>query len=309
MAQDKPDHPARPRRSQADDASPLQALRDTLPTLSGATARAAAHIVASPAEVSGMSITHLAAASDVSPATLTRLAGVLGYSGFPALRAAIATEHGREVQGGWQRDIGTAINPADTAEDVLGVLVSAQTRAARHLMGALDLDGASRAAGWIAAAGRIHLHGEWGDSVALHELYLRLLRIGRPVWRHESQQASRVAASLMGPGDVALVLARSTEDVAALEFCRLSAARGAHTVAIISDPGCTLAREVEVALYTGTREGSAWTDYFAGRASDTLTAALLWVLVAQRIPDALGIEFVIGPDTGSVPPPPPSTKS
>ena len=306
MAQD---HPTRSRRAQADDASPLQALRDTLPALSGATARAAAHIVASPAEVSGMSITHLAAASQVSPATLTRLAGVLGYSGFPALRAAIATEHGREVQGGWQRDIGTAISPDDSAEDVLGVLVSAQTRAARHLMGALDLDGAARAAGWIAAAGRIHLHGEWGDSVALHELYLRLLRIGRPVWWHESQQASRVAASLMGPGDVALVLARSPEDAAALEFCRLSAARGAHTVAIISDPDCTLAREVEVALDTGTREGSAWTDYFAGRASDTLTAALLWVLVAQRIPDALGIEFVVGPATRSTPPPPPSTRS
>ena len=294
-------------RSRADDASPLQALRDTLPTLSGATARAAAHIVAAPAEASRMSITHLAASSDVSAATLTRLAGLLGYSGFPALRAAIATEHGREVQGGWQRDIGSAIGPEDSAKDVLDVLVAAQTRAARHLMGALNLEDAARAADWIATAGRIHLHGEWGDSVALHELYLRLLRIGRPVWWHESQQASRVAASLMGPGDVALVLARSTEDVAALEFCRLSAARGAHTVAIISDPECTVAREAEVALYTGTREGSAWTDYFAGRASDTLTAALLWVLVAQRIPDALGIEFVVGPDTR--PTPPPSTRS
>lgn len=292
----------------ADDTSPLQALRDTLPTLTGATARAAAHIVAAPAEASRMSITQLAAASDVSAATLTRLAGLLGYRGFPALRAAIATEHGREVQGGWQRDIGTAISPEDSAEDILGVLVSAQTRAARHLMGALDLGGASAAADWIAHAGRIHLHGEWGDSVALHELYLRLLRIGRPVWWHESQQASRVAASLMGPGDVALVLARSNQDAAALEFCRLSGARGAHTVAIISDPDCTLSREVDVALDTGTREGSAWTDYFAGRASDTLTAALLWVLVAQHIPDALGIKFTVGP--GDQPAPPaPSTKS
>lgn len=305
MVQDNADRAACSSRPQADDASPLQALRDTLPRLTGATARAAAHIVAAPAEASRLSITRLAAASEVSAATLTRLAGLLGYSGFPALRAAIATEHGREVQGGWQRDIGTAISPEDSAEDVLGVLVSAQTRAARHLMGALDLDGASRAADWIATAGRIHLHGEWGDSVALHELYLRLLRIGRPVWLHESQQASRIAASLMGPGDVALVLARSPQDVAALEFCHLSAAQGAHTVAIVSDPDCKLAQDVDVALDTGTREGSAWTDYFAGRASDTLTAALLWVLVAQRIPDALGIEFMVGPGDRPTDPAPP----
>ena len=303
MVQDQPDSPARPPRPQADDASPLQALRDALPTLTGATARAAAHIVAAPAEASRMPITQLAAASEVSAATLTRLAGLLGYTGFPALRAAIATEHGREVQGGWQQDIGTAISPEDDAQDVLNVLVAAQTRSARHLMGALDLDGASRAAGWIATAGRIHLYGEWGDAVALHELYLRLLRIGRPVWWHESQQASRVAASLMGPGDVALCLSRSSENAAALEFCRLAAARDAHTVAIVSDPECALAQQVDVALDTGTREGEAWTDYFAGRASDTLAAALLWVLVAQRIPDALGIDFVIGPASATPPPP------
>ncbi|WP_154792369.1 MurR/RpiR family transcriptional regulator [Occultella kanbiaonis] len=273
----------------ADSTSPLQALRDSLPTLTGATARAAAHIVADPAAAGRESITRLAEAAGVSAATLTRLADLLGFDGFPALRAAIATEHGREVQGGWQRDIGTEIGPNDPPEQVLGVLVAAQHRAARQAMGAVHLRTADQVADWIAHAARIHLYGEWGDSVALHELYLRLLRIGRPVWWHEGAQAARVAAGLMGAGDVALALSRSGRDEIAVDFLARARANGAHSVVITGDPTAQLATDADATLYTGTREGTAWTDHFAGRVGDTLTAALLWVLVAQRVPDALGI--------------------
>jgi DNA-binding MurR/RpiR family transcriptional regulator len=273
----------------ADSTSPLQALRDSLPSLTGATARAAAHIVADPAAAGRESITRLADAAGVSAATLTRLADLLGFDGFPALRAAIATEHGREVQGGWQRDIGTEIAPNDPPEQVLGVLVAAQHRAGRQAMGAVDLRTADRVADWIAHAARIHLYGEWGDAVALHELYLRLLRIGRPVWWHEGAQAAQVAAGLMGAGDVALALSRSGRDEIAAGFLARARANGAHSVVITGDPTAQLATDADAALFTGTREGKAWTDYFAGRVGDTLTTALLWVLVAQRVPDALGI--------------------
>ncbi len=77
----------------------------------------------------------------------------------------------------------------------------------------------------------------------------------------------------------------------ATELCTLARAHGAHTVVIVGDPDCELARNADAALFTGTRQGTAWTDHFAGRSSDSLTAALLWVLVAQRVPDALGLEI------------------
>ncbi|TDE94970.1 MurR/RpiR family transcriptional regulator [Occultella glacieicola] len=297
--------------SHADSTSPLQALRDSLPGLTGATARAAAHIVADPAAAGRESITRLAQAAGVSAATLTRLANLLGFDGFPALRAAIATEHGREVQGGWQRDIGTEIQPDDSPDQVLGVLVAAQHRASRQALGSIDLAAADRAAGWLANASRIHLYGEWGDSIALHELSLRLLRIGRPVWWHEGAQAARVAASLMQPGDVALALTRSGRDEVATEFLALARINGAHTVVLTGDPTASLATDADVALFTGTREGTAWTDYFSGRVGDTLTTALLWVLVAQKVPDGLGVSYggqkVPAPTRLTRPPTTPST--
>lgn len=275
----------------APDVSPLQALRDLHERLGGAAARAAGVILAAPARAARSSITDLARFCDVSPATLSRLAATLGYDGFVAMRAAIATEHGREIQGGWQRDIGTKIAPDDDPTKVLSVLVAGQNQAARNATAAVDLEAADRAAGWIAEASRIHLYGDWGDSVSLYELYLRLLRIGRPVWFQDSPRGSKLTAGLLGPGDVLICLARTGHDEIAQAVCAVANARGAHTVVITGDPGTDLARAADVALFTGTRPGSSWTDYFGGRASDHLTASLLWVLVAQRVPDGLGVSY------------------
>ncbi|RPK54826.1 hypothetical protein EES43_27560 [Streptomyces sp. ADI96-02] len=62
---------------------------------------------------------------------------------------------------------------------------------------------------------------------------------------------------------------------------------GALTAVITGSPQSPIAAEVDVALHTGTGVGGSWTDYFAGRSSDSLIGALLWALVAQRIPDRI----------------------
>ncbi|MFC5230571.1 MurR/RpiR family transcriptional regulator [Pseudonocardia zijingensis] len=279
-----------PRR--ADEASPLQQIRDALGSLSGATRRVADTILSSPAEAGRSSITVLAARAEASAATVTRLAALLGYSGYPALRAAIATEYGRGVQGGWERDIGSVINPADPPEQVLTVLASAQSRALRNAMGSIDLAAAAQVADRMATASRIHVFGEWGDAIPARELTIRLLRIGRPTWFHEGRQASQVATSLMHRGDVALAVDRSGNDPVAQDFLARAAARGAFTAVITGTPDSATAARAEAVLFTGARENSTWTDHFAGRSSDTLMASLLWVLVAQRTPEALAEAFV-----------------
>jgi DNA-binding MurR/RpiR family transcriptional regulator len=282
----------------ADEASALQQLRDALPSLSGATRRVAETILDVPAESGRWSITVLAGRADTSPGTVTRLAAQLGYAGYPALRAAVATDYGRSVQGGWERDLGSVLTPADLPEKVLTVLAATQSRALRNAMGAIDLAAVARVADRVAAARRIHVYGEWGDAIPARELTIRLFRIGRPVWFHESPQDARIATSLLHRGDVAIVVARSGVDEAPRAFLVDAAERGAFTVAITGNPESPVAAAAEVALFTGTREGATWPDHFAGRTSDTLLAGLLWVLVAQRTPDALAEAFVTlhGPD-------------
>ena len=283
--------------ARASEASPLDVIKDAMPTLTGATLRVAETILADPDQVGRGSITTLAARASTSPATVTRLSKALGFGGYPALRAAIATENGRGVQAGWERDIGSEITPTDTPEQVLNVLASTQSRALRNAMSSIDLQTIADVADRIAVAGRIHIYGEWGDAIPAKELYIRLLRIGRPVWFHEGAQDSRIGASLLGEGDVALVLCRSGEDPIAEQFIEMANSGGAFSTVITGAPESSLSEIAQATLFTGTRQGQFWTDYFAGRTSDALTAGLLWVLVAQRVPDTIAAvyEHLYGP--------------
>ncbi|WP_228266116.1 MurR/RpiR family transcriptional regulator [Microlunatus elymi] len=263
---------------------PLQLVSDSIPRLRGATARVAELILAAPDRVASGSITRLAADAETSPATVTRLANHLGFDGFPALRTAIAMETGRAAQAGWQRDIGSAIAVGDSPEQVLNVLAATEANALRSALAAVDLDAAGRAADAIAAAGRVHIYGEWGDAPPAQELYFRLLRIGVPVWFHDGPRSAQVGARQLTSGDVGIVVSRSGDNPAAAQFLETATNGGALGVLITGEPDSTAAGLGAVVLYTGTRNGPDWTGFFAGRASDVLTAGLLFVLVAQRLP-------------------------
>lgn len=279
----------------ADSPSPLQLVRRALPDLQGATKRVAEHILANPDEVARGSITKLAETAQTSAATVTRLSTHLGFAGYPALRAAVAMEIGRGLEAGWASDIGLAIGPADPPEQVLNVLASTQANALRNALAAIDLNAATRVADAIAGARRTHIYGEWGDAIPARELYIRLLRIGIPVWFFDGPQSAQIAAGLLGPGDVALVVTRSGTDPTTLEFIKRSKAEDALTVAITGVVDSPIGRAAEVVVDTGTAAGGTWTEFFAGRASDTLTAGLLFVLVAQRVPDHLTANHPNGP--------------
>ncbi|MFF6981360.1 MurR/RpiR family transcriptional regulator [Streptomyces sp. NPDC008343] len=273
--------------SMMDEASPLELLRSALPGLTGAKLRVAEVVLRDPAVVGRSSITWLAGEAHTSPATITRLSTALGFDGFPELRAALAREHGRGVQAGWERDIGSAITPDDPADKVLSTLAANQFSAARNAMASVDLDAMARVADRIVSAQRVQLFGEWGDAPPAHELYLRLFRIGIPVWYDEGAYFAQVGASLLGPGDVALVISRSGESPIATKFVQVAREHGAMTALITGNPKSSIGTEVDEPLHTGTGVGGSWTDYFAGRSSDSLVGALLWALVAQRVPDRI----------------------
>ncbi|MFJ1787045.1 MurR/RpiR family transcriptional regulator [Streptomyces anulatus] len=269
------------------ETSPLELLRSSLPDLTGAKLQVAEVILRDPAMVGRSSITWLAGEASTSAATISRLSTSLGFEGFPELRAALAREHGRGVQAGWERDIGSAITPDDPAEKVLSTLAANQFSAARNAMASVDLEAMAEVADRIVSAQRVQLFGEWGDAPPAHELYLRLFRIGIPAWYGDGAYFAQVGASLLAPGDVALVVSRSGESPIAMKFVEVAQEHGALTVVITGNPQSPLGTEVDVPLHTGTGVGGSWTDYFAGRSSDALVGALLWALVAQRVPDRI----------------------
>lgn len=268
----------------ADSSRPaLQALREILPDLNLTMRRVAEEILADPVGAGSTSITALATRAEAAPATVSRLAARLGYTGFPALRSAIAVENGRNAQSGWEQDIGTSITPDDSAADVLDLLAGTAARALRDAVALIDVALLERAADAIAAARRVHLYGDWGDGVALGELTMRLQRIGVAAWHVEGGPVTiRAACNTLGIEDVVVVLNRSGEDEVSTRLLHDARVLGVTTIALHGAPGSPVAEGADLSIFSGIRNGHVWTQYYSGRASDTLVASLLWVLVAQR---------------------------
>lgn len=260
----------------------LQTLRDALPDLAPTLRRVAEEILADPLAAGSTSITALGRRAGTNPTTVSRLAPRLGYSGFPELRSAIALENGRNAQSGWERDIGGEISPEEPAVDVLDILASTAARALRDAVSGIDVARVEQAARAIAGAERVHLYGEWGDSVALREMHMRLQRIGVAAWFLDAGPVTlHAVCNTLTAQDVVVVLNRSGEDDVTARLLREASARGATTVAVHGMPGSPVADEAEISVYSGIRNGEVWTSYYSGRASDTLVTSLLWVLVAQ----------------------------
>lgn len=260
----------------------LQSIRDAVPALNPTMRRVAEMILTDPLAAGSSSITTLAKSADAAPATVSRLAARLGYQGYPALRSAIALENGRNAQSGWERDIGSAITPQDSAGDVLDILAGTAARALRDAVAGIDIDAVQRAASVVARAERVHLYGEWGDSVALRELHMRLQRIGVAAWFLDGGPATLHAiCNTMTDTDAVVVLNRSGTDDVTARLLREARTMGATTVAIHGDPGSPVDQGADISVFTGIRNGEVWTHYYSGRASDTLVSSLLWVLVAQ----------------------------
>jgi len=281
------------RRNELSDptnASPLELVRLAAPRLAGGKLRAAEVILRDPRAVGENSITWLANEASTSATTITRLASSLGFAGFPALRAAIALENGRGAQAGWEREIGAAILPDDPPEQVLSTLAGNQFNAARSAMASVDLAALTTLAGVIVGARRVHLFAEWGDAPVAYELFLRMFRIGIPIWFHEGAHIARIAAGLQHRDDLALVISRSGESAIAEHFFEVARVHAVTTAVITGDPNSRLASFADISVATGTPTVgvTSWTDYFAGRSSDTLVCAALWALVAQRVPDLMG---------------------
>ena len=268
----------------ADSSRPaLQALREILPDLNLTMRSVAEEILADPVGAGSTSITALATRAEAAPATVSRLAARLGYTGFPALRSAIAVENGRNAQSGWEQDIGTSITPDDSAADVLDLLAGTAARALRDAVALIDVALLERAADAIAAARRVHLYGDWGDGVALGELTMRLQRIGVAAWHVEGGPVTiRAACNTLGIEDVVVVLNRSGEDEVSTRLLHDARVLGVTTIALHGAPGSPVAEGADLSIFSGIRNGHVWTQYYSGRASDTLVASLLWVLVAQR---------------------------
>jgi DNA-binding MurR/RpiR family transcriptional regulator len=257
-------------------------IRALVPTLAPAERRVAKQVCDDPAAAAGSTIGQLAAASATSVTTVTRFSRAVGFTGYPALRLALATELGRSQVAGGRAVVGGDIGPGDDLEQVVEKVAFADARAVEETAEQLDVGVLRRVIESIVAAPRVDVYGVGANAFVALDLQQKLHRIGRVAFAWSDPHVAMTSAALLGPGDVAVGLSHSgtTRDtVDALDRAR---ANGVTTIAITNFPRSPIAAVADHVLTTAARETTFRSGATASRLAQLTVVDCVFVGVAQH---------------------------
>jgi DNA-binding MurR/RpiR family transcriptional regulator len=257
-------------------------IRTELPRLSESLAKVGRFILADPSAIAHYSAAELARAAGTSQATVTRFCQAVGLESYQQLLLGLAQEAGRSGGSAWgNAQIGQDIAPDDSLAHVVQVVGNADTQAVRHTLERIDTDAVERAAQAIARAGRVDVYGTGGSGTLAWEAQMHLFRIGCDARCWTEVHSATTSAALLTAADVAIAISHSGATRETAEPFELAKARGAMTVAIVSDPRSPIARAADIRLLTSSMETSFRHGAMGARHSAMVLIDVLYIRVAQ----------------------------
>jgi glucokinase len=266
------------RSLQAEHGSPIlgqiQRARDSL---SPAERRVADHVLAHPRAALGDPIAEIARAAQVSQPTVIRFCRSLGCEGLSDFKLRLASGLSATVP-----ITHTQVTGEDSMLE-LGVKVLGNTASAiLALREQLNRETLANAIALLAGAGRIEFFAVGHYGVVAHDAQFKFLRFGLPCGSHTDVRLQPLAASVLKPQDVVVVISSSGRVDDLLTVVDAARERGAPVLAITASQS-PLARKADVALIVDHVEDVATHVPMVSRILHLLVVDILAVGVAMRL--------------------------
>lgn len=263
-------------------------IREAAAQLSPAERRVARLMEENPGRIAQLTASALAGEAATSAATVVRTAKSLGFDGYPQLRVALATEAGRahSPSGPPEPQIPQVadIEAGDDVPTILAKLVAFERAQLLATAQTLSTASVEVTADHLARAGRCCVFGLGSSGLVAQDLAQKVTRIGLTAFVHTEQEAAVVAASLLGPDDVAIALSHSGETPGTVEPLRRARRSGGFTAAITSNPWSTLAEHADQVLATAGPELGRRSAAVGSRTGQLLVVDALFARVAALVP-------------------------
>jgi DNA-binding MurR/RpiR family transcriptional regulator len=260
--------------------STVEAAASTLPP---SLARIAAAIRENPSIVIDMTINELAQECRTSVASVVRFCRAIGFSGYAALRMALATELGKEAaQFSARGAFGSEISDEDTLPEAVSKLAALELLAIEETVAQLDFDVLEAAITSIDGADRILLYGIGASQFVAEDLAHKLLRVGRNAHVLADPHEAVAATVLPMAPTVAIGFSHSGTTIETVRFLETARRHGAATIAVTSAKDSPLARAADHALFTEVRESSFRAGAMVSRIAQLTLVDCLFVGVAKR---------------------------
>jgi DNA-binding MurR/RpiR family transcriptional regulator len=257
-------------------------IRATLPHLPGSMARVGRLLLDEPGLLIEASINEVARRASVSPATVTRFARQIGYTGFLALRVAAAADAAREdVQGVWDRAQGD-VESETSPRGVLRALLAHNLRALQSSAELIDQPALGRIADAIVASDRVDIYGIATSGLVAQVAASHLYQIGINARAWTELQTGLASGSLLTPRSVAIGVSNTGRNRDTIELLSLARTRGALTVAVSSDSTSPLVERADIHIQTYHAVDTLTTAGMAAKYGQMVVFDAIYVLVAQH---------------------------
>ncbi len=206
-------------------------------------------VLANAEQIIHYSVSQLAEEARVSDPTVIRFCRSLGFKGFQDFKIRLAQSVVPTV-----RTIHESVDENSEPPDLVQRVFEANIDAIRSTLKTLDFSTVGAVVDALTHANRIIFHGLGGSAAVAMDAYHKFFRIGIPcVWLDDVHMAL-MAASMMKPREVFVVISHSGASRDVVETAEVAAATGATTVAIVSYSKTPLAKVVNHTLRVGSAE-------------------------------------------------------
>jgi DNA-binding MurR/RpiR family transcriptional regulator len=256
-------------------------IRALLPSLAPAERRVAQRVIADPAAVAASTIGTLASECATSETTVIRFCRAVGFTGYPALRLALAAEGGRS-EGTDGRELTGDIAADDDLDKVVAKIAFADARAVEETAEQLDLEALHAVIEALVGARRVDVYGVGASGLIALDLQQKLHRIARVAFAWTDPHLALTSAALLTKDDVAVAISHSGTTQDTVDALALAQRNGAVTVAVTNFPRSPLAGLGDHVLTTAARETTFRSGATASRLAQLTVVDCVFVGVAQR---------------------------
>ncbi len=280
----------------------LSQIRRAKPQLTPAEQRVAEQVLARPRAVLSDPIAEIAKASGVSQPTVIRFCRSLGCEGLSDFKLRLASGLTGTVP-----VTHTKVNEDDSMVELGAKVLGNTASAILQVRSQLNRETIDRATEMLMQARRVECFAVGHYGVVAQDAQFKFLRFGLPSSCYVEPRLQQLAAQVLGPGDVALIISSAGKLPELLEVADTARERGAQVLAITASHS-PLVKKADVALLVDHQEDVATHLPMVARILHLLVIDILSVGLAMRRGTADGLPLA-QLDEATEPAPPRSARS
>lgn len=267
-------------KSRDHQSSALIRLRGVYPSLKTALQKVANLILRQPEMAIYASVNEVAAAAQVSEATVMRFCRTLGFKGFQDFKIALA----RELVAPSQR-VQEEVSAGDVPAALMRRIFKDNISALEETLEILDLNQLQQAVQYFLRCRRLIIIGVNGSASAAQYAGLRFTPAGPDVHCFTEYYRMLTAAAMLTGEDALLAISHSGNTREILDTARLAKDNGARIIAITHNSLAPLTRIADLVLLTSGREMTVPRTSLSSFLCQVSIVDSLFALLQQARPD------------------------